>query len=89
MRTSVTGEGALDQQSLAGKVPIVLASRALALKIPVVAVVGTCRLSKEEYINAGIAQVFALDQLDTRCAAEPESSLRLLTQIGSKIGYDF
>lgn len=85
----VTGEGALDQQSLAGKLPIVLAARARTLNTPVVAVVGTCRLSKDEYVGAGIAQVFALDQLDTRCAAEPDLSLRLLTQIGSKIGHDF
>lgn len=85
----VTGEGALDQQSLAGKLPIVLAARARALNIPVVAVVGTCRLGREEYIGAGIAQVFALDQLDARCATDPELSLRLLTQIGGRISHDF
>lgn len=84
----VTGEGALDHQSLAGKLPIVLASRAGTLNIPVVAVVGTCRLDGHEYGGAGFARVFALDQLDERCATDPELSLRLLTQIGGEIGHD-
>lgn len=83
----VTGEGSLDQQSLAGKLPIVLAARARALNIPVVAVVGTCRLDGHEYGGAGFARVFALDQLDERCATDPELSLRLLTQIGGEIGH--
>jgi glycerate kinase len=85
----ITGEGALDEQSLAGKLPVALAARARAMKIPVFATVGTCRLSEEQYANAGISRVFALDQMDPRCANDRELSLRLLTQIGSKIGYDF
>jgi glycerate kinase len=85
----ITGEGALDEQSLAGKLPVALAARARAMKIPVFATVGTCRLSEEQYVNAGISRVFALDQMDPRCANDRDLSLRLLTQIGSKIGYDF
>lgn len=81
----VTGEGALDRQSLAGKLPIVLASRARALNIPVVAVVGTCRLSKEEYLATGISQIYVLDEIDSRCAQDSELSSKLLTQIGSEI----
>ena len=81
----ITGEGALDQQSLAGKLPVALATRAQALNIPVFAAVGTCRLSREEYVSAGISKVFALDQLDSQCATDSELSLRLLTQIGSEI----
>lgn len=81
----VTGEGSLDQQSLAGKLPIVLAARARALNIPVVAVVGTCRLSKEEYLPSGISQVYTLDEIDSRCVSDSEISSRLLTQIGSEI----
>lgn len=84
-RLVVTGEGALDEQSLAGKLPIVLANRARALNIPVIVVVGTCRLSIDRYLGAGITQVFALDQLDSRCATDPELSLRLLTQVGKEI----
>lgn len=84
----VTGEGALDKQSLAGKLPVALASRARSRNIPVVAVVGTCRLSREEYTGAGIETVYALDQLDARCVNDPELSLRLLTQIGGRISHE-
>ncbi len=81
----ITGEGALDEQSLAGKLPVALAMRARALNIPVFAAVGTCRLSEEKYVNVGIIRVFALDQMDSRCATDSELSLKLLTQIGSEI----
>ena len=81
----VTGEGALDKQSLAGKLPVALASRARALNTPVFAVVGTCRLSTRDYLAAGITQVFALDKIDPRCANDPELSVELLTQVGREI----
>ncbi len=84
-RLVVTGEGALDEQSLTGKLPIALANRARALNIPVFAVVGTCRLSIKEYLAAGITQVFALDKLDVRCATDSELSMKLLTQVGREI----
>lgn len=83
----VTGEGSLDQQSLAGKLPIVLAARARARNIPVVAVVGTCRMSKEEYLATGISKVYTLDEMDPRCATDSKLSLKLLAQIGEKIGH--
>lgn len=85
----ITGEGALDEQSLAGKLPVALAMRARALKIPVFAAVGTCRLSQEECVDAGISRVFALDQMDPRCAIDAELSVKLLTQIGKEIANSF
>ena len=81
----ITGEGALDEQSLVGKLPVALAMRARALNIPVFAVVGSCRLNEEDLVNAGISRVFALDHMDRRCATDSELSVRLLTQIGSEI----
>jgi len=84
----ITGEGSLDHQSLAGKLPIVVAQRARARNVPTVAVVGTCRLSSAEYVEAGFGKVFALDQIDARCAVDPELSVQLLTQIGEKISHD-
>ena len=84
----ITGEGALDAQSLSGKLPIALANRARALNIPVFAVVGTCQLSDEDLVNAGITRVFALDQMDPRCVSDPDLSLRLLNQIGGRISHD-
>ena len=81
----VTGEGALDEQSLAGKLPVALASRAQALNIPVFAVVGTCRLSQQQYVGAGISRVYALDEIDPRCVTDSKLSLKLLTRIGGEI----
>lgn len=81
----ITGEGALDEQSLAGKLPVALAMRAHELDIPVYAAVGTCRLSEEELANAGISRVFALDQIDPRCATDSKLSGKLLTQVGNEI----
>ena len=84
-RLVITGEGALDEQSLAGKLPVALATRARALNIPVFAVVGTCKLGIKTYLAAGITQVFALDKLDPRCATDSQLSLKLLTQVGKEI----
>ncbi len=84
-RLVITGEGALDEQSLAGKLPVALAIRARALNIPVFAVVGTCRLGIKDYLAAGITQVFALDKMDPLCATDAALSLQLLTQIGTEI----
>lgn len=81
----ITGEGALDEQSLAGKLPVALAMRARALKVPVVAVVGTCRLSREEIIEAGFAKVIAIDELDSRCASDRKLSLQMLTRASQTI----
>ncbi len=81
----ITGEGALDQQSLAGKLPVALAARARAHKIPVVAVVGTCQLTEQEYAGAGFDQVYALDEMDPRCATDRELSINLLKEIGSSM----
>lgn len=85
----ITGEGALDAQSLAGKLPVALASRARALNIPVYAVVGTCRLNQEQYAGVGISRVYALDEMNPACVNNPDLSLRLLREIGDEIGNDF
>lgn len=79
----VTGEGALDKQSMAGKLPVALAARARIRGIPVAAVVGTCQLTEEESLLAGFAHVYALDQLDPHCATDRELSIHLLKEIGS------
>lgn len=83
----ITGEGALDAQSLAGKLPVALASRARALNVPVFAVVGTCRLTQEQYASVGITRIYALDEIDPRCITDSQLSLKLLAEIGEKIGH--
>lgn len=82
----ITGEGALDHQSLAGKLPATMAARARERGIPVIAVVGTNCLGIQEYVNAGFERVYALDQRDARCATDPQLSLKLLNEIGNEIG---
>lgn len=78
----VTGEGALDKQSMAGKLPVALAARARIRGIPVAAVVGTSQLTEEDALLAGFTHLYALDQIDPHCATDRELSIRLLTQIG-------
>jgi glycerate kinase len=60
----VTGEGALDRQSLSGKAPVAVARRAAALGVRVVAVVGRCDLSRVELASAGIDDVYVLTDLE-------------------------
>lgn len=81
----ITGEGALDHQSLAGKLPVALAARARSHNVPVIAVVGTCRLTEEEYKLAGFDHLYALDELDSNCATDRELSMKLLGEIGTLI----
>lgn len=63
----VTGEGALDWQSLRGKVVAGVAAAALARAIPTVVLAGRLDLARREWIAAGIAAAFP-------AAAEPGQS---------------
>jgi len=56
----LTGEGALDQQTLQGKVVARLARRAAAVHAPVVALTGAERLSVEQLSSSGITASFTL-----------------------------
>jgi glycerate 2-kinase len=75
----VTGEGSLDEQSLAGKAPIGVARAAARAGIPVVAVAGRLQLSVARLREAGIAAGYALTALEPdvdRCIANAGSLLR-------------
>ncbi|GAY09493.1 glycerate kinase [Pseudonocardia sp. N23] len=68
----VTGEGALDEQTLAGKAPAGVAAAARAAGVPVVAVTGHTTLSPERLQTAGIDRAYALTDLEPdvdRCIA--------------------
>lgn len=56
----ITGEGCLDEQSLAGKTPIGVSAAAGTAGVPTVAVCGVNRLPAERTAAAGIAGVYAL-----------------------------
>ncbi|MFI7060268.1 glycerate kinase [Kribbella sp. NPDC050124] len=84
----VTGEGALDEQTLHGKAVAGVAAAARAAAIPVVAVCGTNRLDRRRLADAGIAAAYSLTDLEPdvrRCIAEP---IPLLRQLGERIAGD-
>ncbi|MFR9728697.1 glycerate kinase [Saccharopolyspora sp. MS10] len=77
----LTGEGSVDEQTLHGKGPIVVARRAGELGIPTVAVAGRCSLAPERLREAGFADVFALTEIEPdpqRCIREAASLLPVL-----------
>src|SRR6266700_1695469 len=90
-RLVVTGEGALDEQTLHGKAPAGVA-RAVAAAVPdlpVVAVAGVCSLSPEQLRSAGIAQAYALADIEpdlTRCLEQPGP---LLEELAGHIARDW
>ncbi len=84
----VTGEGALDEQTLHGKAPAGVAAAAMAAGVPVVAVCGRNQLSAEALKAAGISAAYALTDLEpdvSRCLAEPAP---LLVRLGELIATD-
>jgi glycerate 2-kinase len=84
----VTGEGALDDQTLHGKAPAGVAAAAAAIGVPVVAVCGRNQLSAESLRAAGITAAYALTDLETdvgRCLADPAP---LLVRLGELIATD-
>jgi glycerate kinase len=65
----VTGEGALDEQTLRGKAPMGVARAARAAGIPVVAVCGRNLLSRNRLREAGIEAAHNLDRTRTLTSA--------------------
>jgi len=82
-RLVITGEGALDAQTLRGKAPVGVA-RATALAapdVPVVAVAGRCTLTAEQLRAAGIRAAYALTDIEPdvpRCIAKAGPLLEVL-----------
>ncbi|TDO50604.1 glycerate kinase [Kribbella sp. VKM Ac-2527] len=84
----VTGEGALDEQTLHGKAAVGVAAAARATGIPVVAVCGTNRLDPARMNQVGIVAAYALTDLEPdvrRCIADPTPLLR---RLGERIAVD-
>jgi glycerate kinase len=85
----ITGEGSLDQQTLAGKAPVGVAAAARAHRVPVVAVAGRCLLDAAELADAGISAAYALTDLEpdpARCMTEAGPLLELLSE---RVGRDW
>jgi len=90
-RLVITGEGALDEQTLHGKAPagVARAVAAAAPDLPVVAVAGVCSLSPGQLGSAGIARAYALADIEpdlTRCLSQPGP---LLEELAGHIARDW
>ena len=84
----VTGEGALDEQTLNGKAPAGVAAAAAHAGVPVVAVCGVNRLDDDRLRAAGIGAAYALTDIEPdrqRCLTEGAA---LLEQIAERIAAD-
>jgi glycerate 2-kinase len=85
----VTGEGSLDDQSLAGKAPVGVARAAARAEIPVIAVAGRLQLSPSRLREAGISAAYPLTDLEPdldRCIANAGPLLR---RVGAQIAKDW
>ncbi|MDQ3896572.1 MAG: glycerate kinase [Actinomycetota bacterium] len=81
----VTGEGRIDGQTLAGKLPAVVAARSAPR--PVHAVVGQSLLTDAERWRLGLQEVLALGELtDEDPSQDPDLSKRLAAVAGALIG---
>jgi glycerate 2-kinase len=90
-RLVITGEGALDAQTLHGKAPagVARAVAAAYADLPVVAVAGVCSLTPGQLRSAGIARAYALADIEpdlARCLSRPGP---LLEELAGHIARDW
>lgn len=81
----VTGEGSLDEQTLSGKAPAVVAQRARAAGVPCVGLAGVVSLTPDQLAAAALAGAYALTEVEPDvavCLAEPA---RLLTELAARV----
>ncbi|KUM35238.1 glycerate kinase [Arthrobacter sp. EpRS71] len=81
----ITGEGSIDDQTLAGKLPAAVARRSGPR--PIIAVAGRSLLAREQWAEMSLASVYALtDYTDLDSSKDAELSADLLRVIGREIG---
>ncbi len=85
----ITGEGSLDEQSLAGKAPIGVAQAATRAEVQVVAVAGRSLLSAVRLRQAGIAAAYPLSELEPDVTRSIANARPLLRQVGSRIAREW
>ncbi|HWE88659.1 MAG TPA: glycerate kinase [Pseudonocardiaceae bacterium] len=88
-RLVITGEGALDEQTLHGKAPVGVASAARAAGAPVIAVAGRCELTADQLAAAGFAAGYSLAELEPDPALSMANAEWLLERLAAKIGRDW
>lgn len=83
----ITGEGSIDEQTLAGKLPAAVARR--AGNCAVLAVAGRSLLPRERWADLPLDRVYALaDYTELDSSRDPKLSAALLRRIGKEIGQD-
>ncbi|WP_461186559.1 glycerate kinase [Arthrobacter sp. Z4-13] len=81
----ITGEGSIDEQTLAGKLPAAVARRSGSR--PIIAVAGRSLLPKERWSEMALTRVYTLaDYTALDSSRDPDLSATLLRQIGKEIG---
>ncbi|CAI3797032.1 glycerate kinase [Pseudarthrobacter sp. MM222] len=81
----ITGEGSIDEQTLAGKLPAAVARR--SGQRPIIAVAGRSLLPRERWSEMPLIRVYTLaEYTDEDSSKDPELSARLLRRIGQDIG---
>lgn len=81
----ITGEGSIDEQTLAGKLPAAVARRSGTR--PIIAVAGRSLLPQERWSEMSLSYVYALaDYTDQDSSKDPVLSAELLRRIGRDIG---
>jgi glycerate kinase len=90
-RLVITGEGALDIQTLHGKAPagVARATAAVAPDLPVVAVAGMCSLTAGQLRSAGIARAYALADIELDLARCREQAGPLLEDLAERVARDW
>ena len=82
----ITGEGALDEQTLQGKGPAEVARRAAARSLPVLAVAGAVRLYPSRLREASIERAWDLLSRAGDSAQAMARTEELLEDVGREIG---
>jgi glycerate kinase len=90
-RLVITGEGALDTQTLHGKAPagVARATAAAASGVPVVAVAGICSLTADQLRSANIAAAYALADIEPDLARCREQAGPLLEELAAILARDW
>jgi glycerate kinase len=88
-RLVITGEGALDRQTLRGKAPAGVARAAAEAGVPVLAVAGRTTLSTDELRDAGFRDAYALTDIEPDPARCMEQAGPLLERLAERVGVEW
>lgn len=88
-RLVVTGEGSLDEQSLAGKAPVGVSRAAATLGVPVVVVAGRLMLGTGQLQAAGFSAAYSLSDLEPDAERSMANAAQLLTGVGERIAREW